>query len=517
MRLIRIAARQSDLARLQAYHVGEKLEKAWPDVKVEYAFRASLGDINQNDPLWKMPEKGVFTEDFLRDLREGSADLVVHSWKDLPIEDRQDTLIAATLPRADARDLLLFRKDRLPTARTTGQVRVLTSSPRRAYNLDPFLRAHLPFKVNEIAFEPVRGNIPTRLKKLLAQDVDSLIVAKAALDRLLEAEKPEFDEVRRVIRETLAQTQFMILPLSANPTAAAQGALAVEIRRDREDLKALLKAIHCEQTYQCVTRERRILADFGGGCHQKIGVSVLRREYGEICFLRGLTDGGEVLNRIELTAPHAQPRAENAEAIFPKSSEEEGLFYEREELPREHWAWIENEKYLWVARESAWPKGLQVGSDTIVWSAGLRTWAKLAERGIWVNGSSESLGAEEEPTGIETLVSAKSVPWVKLSHVDADFYHGESVKFRAGVTYRLRAREGLRVNLSGRTHFYWSSASAFARALEIEPEIRTGHHACGPGATSRYIRKVLGPEASLAIYLNADDWRKAILPSESGD
>ncbi len=514
MRVIRIAARQSDLARLQAYLVGEKLERAWPDVKVEYAFRASLGDLNQNDPLWKMPEKGVFTEDFLRDLREGTADMVVHSWKDLPIEERQDTEIAATLPRADVRDLLLFRDDRLEGARVSGKVKILTSSPRRAYNLDPFLRAHLPFPVNELVFEPVRGNIPTRLKKLLAQEVDGLIVAKAALDRLLEADKPEFREVQQVIRETLARTRFMVLPLSANPTAAAQGALAVEIRRDREDLRERLKAIHCEDTYRRVARERRILADFGGGCHQKIGVSVLKREYGEICFLRGLTDHGEALNRIELSAPRAQPRAESADAIFPKSSEEERSFYEREELPREEWAWIEKEKYLWVARENAWPRDLNAESDAVVWTAGLRTWAKLAERGIWVNGSSESLGAEEEPTGIETLVGVKSIPWVKLSHADADHYHGESHRFRSGITYRLRPRESMRIQLRGRTHFYWTSASAFARALELEPGIRTGHHACGPGATARYIRKVLGPQASLAIYLNADDWRKAVLPSE---
>lgn len=515
MRVIRIAARKSDLARLQAYQVGEKLKSAWPDIKIEYAFRASLGDINQNDPLWKMPEKGVFTEDFVRDLVEGTADLVVHSWKDLPIDERRDTEIAATLPRADVRDLLLFRKDRLPQARAAGRVKVLTSSPRRSYNLEPFLRAHLPFKVNEIAFEPVRGNIPTRLKKLLAQDVDALVVAKAALDRLLEAEQPEFDDVRKVIRETLAQTRFMVLPLSANPTAAAQGALAVEIRRDRSDLKELLNAVHCDETFQCVIRERQILASFGGGCHQKIGVSVLRRDYGEIQFLRGLTDQGEVLDRVELLAHYTQPKAESTEAIFPSSSAEETSFYFREELPREDWSWIESEKYLWVARESAWPKSLQVSEDAIVWVAGLRTWAKLAERGIWVNGSSESLGAEEEATRVETLLGIETIPWVKLSHTDADHYHGGSVRFRAGATYRLRPREGLKVNLQGRTHFYWASASAFARALELEPGIRGGHHACGPGATSRYLRKVLGPEASLAIYLSADDWRKAILPSES--
>ena len=60
-------ARKSDLARLQAYRVGESLQRKFPDLQIEYRFRASLGDINQNDPLWKMPEKGVFTDDFVAD------------------------------------------------------------------------------------------------------------------------------------------------------------------------------------------------------------------------------------------------------------------------------------------------------------------------------------------------------------------------------------------------------------------------------------------------------------------
>ena len=70
-----IAARQSDLARLQAYRVGHELQRVEQGLEIEYAFRASLGDKNLEDPLWKMPEKGVFTEDFLGDLIEGRADV----------------------------------------------------------------------------------------------------------------------------------------------------------------------------------------------------------------------------------------------------------------------------------------------------------------------------------------------------------------------------------------------------------------------------------------------------------
>src|SRR5207245_8532816 len=111
MRLV-LAARRSELARIQAIEVGDALRKANPQVTIEYSFNESLGDKNHNDPLWQMPEKGVFTQDLREGLLAGRYDLAVHSWKDLAIEDDGETEIVATLARADMRDLLLVRRDR---------------------------------------------------------------------------------------------------------------------------------------------------------------------------------------------------------------------------------------------------------------------------------------------------------------------------------------------------------------------------------------------------------------------
>jgi hydroxymethylbilane synthase len=501
---IKISARHSDLARLQAYRVGDALKKAHPGLEVEYNFRASLGDLNQTDPLWKMPEKGVFTEDFLRDLKEETADLVVHSWKDLPTEQRPDTEIVTTLQRADVRDLLLYRRDRVDSSKKTARVRILTSSPRRAYNLGEFLKTHLPFEVNDLNFESVRGNIPTRLKKLLAQDVEGLIVAKAALDRLLQAPEPEFGEVQGVIRDVLSKCHMMVLPLTINPTAAAQGALAVEIKRGRPDLAELLKAIHCEKTFVAVEKERKILASYGGGCHQKIGVNVLPRPYGDLTYMRGLTDRGEVLDRVHL-APvigmsEVQPSFAAAQQ-FPREGESHS-FFERETLPRAAWSSAEKENFLWVARESAWPADFAPSREVVIWCAGLKTWRKLAERGVWVTGSAEGLG-EEEATGLESLLEIPELRWTKLSHEDsAQFNENETDgKFQLCATYRLKPLTTV-PDLSGRKLFFWASASAFDRALALFPaEVRNGFHACGPGLTYKHIRRVLGPAAHLKIEL----------------
>src|SRR5438045_9165512 len=129
---VTIASRRSDLARIQAYQVGDALRAVHPQIEINYSFHESLGDKNQNDPLWQMPEKGVFTQDFREGLLRGDFDLVVHSWKDLAIQEDLETGIAATLARADARDLLLVREERWSEGERTGVMSSVTSPPLRS-------------------------------------------------------------------------------------------------------------------------------------------------------------------------------------------------------------------------------------------------------------------------------------------------------------------------------------------------------------------------------------------------
>jgi len=374
-----IASRRSELARIQALQVGEALRAAHPQLEINYSFRESLGDKNQNDPLWQMPEKGVFTQDFREGLLRGEFDLVVHSWKDLTIENDPETEIAATLPRADARDLLLVRNDRWAEVERTGVISILTSSPRRAYNLDSFLREVLPAKLSKLNFVNVRGNVPTRVRKLFQSDVDGLIVAKAALDRLLEANQAEFAATRAELREALSRCRFIVLPLRANPSAPAQGALAIEISRRREDLRHLLAPINCPETLAVVAREREVLASYGGGCHQKIGVSVLRRPFGEVTFLRGVSDDDRVLDGCSLqTAKPRPPKIPRAQ-LWPLNPSEVDWF-QRERISA---TVPDGQAALWIAKADALPNDY-VGAR----SNNLGQW----RRDVEASGSSRHLG-----------------------------------------------------------------------------------------------------------------------------
>src|SRR6266513_4951984 len=112
----------------------------------------------------------------------------------------------------------------------------------------------------------------------------------------------------------------MVLPLRENPSAPAQGALAVEISRQRTDIRELLASLNCSDTFSAVLSEREILRSYGGGCHQKIGASVIRRAFGEITFSRGLTDDGQVLDRCTLVASKPRPPKISRDSMWPVDS-----------------------------------------------------------------------------------------------------------------------------------------------------------------------------------------------------
>jgi hydroxymethylbilane synthase len=151
-----------------------------------------------------------------------------------------------------------------------------------------------------------------------------------------------------------------------------------------------------------------------------------------------------------------------------------------------------------VARAEALPPRWSPTPERIVWTAGLNTWKKLARRGIWVHGSAEGLGEGEDPA-IDAL-AGRDIRWLKLTHEE-----GLVAGYETLATYRLIPRNSP-PRLAGKTHYYWSSGSAFLRALALCPAIREAWHACGPGNTHRVIRDALRDSSRLRIALNHASW-----------
>lgn len=495
-----IGSRRSALARIQALAVGAALQSRDPQLKLRYVFAESSGDRSQEPSAAVVTQRGGFTEDLGRLLDERRIDVAVHSWKDLPLRERPLTEVVASLPRADARDLLLVRRAALPRI-ADGVLTVLSSSSRRRLNLEQFLGWALPQPPRDIRFAPVRGDIETRLAKLLRGDGDALVVAKAAIDRLLGAAGAEFDASRSRVRAALEQCRMLVLPLTLSPAAAGQGALALEVHRDSQALRSTLAGINDETTFELVRRERQI-AERLGDDSSPLGVTLQRYDFGDVEFIRGEHQGRAIESLRLLRQGPALPRAATAAQLWTGEAADRQLF-ERitdETAPRR---WDAGTGLL-VARSEALAAGSELSDETVVWTAGLATWHKLAARGVWVTGSDESLGE----TGALAIrhIHPRVTRWIKLSHEQG--HDCEHAQFQA--TYRLRRRR-LPEAVHGHTHFFWRSGSQLLEYLRAFPGLAQAWHGCGPGNTLTIARRHLDA-ARLQAFLSAEQFFAELAP-----
>lgn len=503
--VLRLSSRKSSLAKIQAYLVGNALQKIEPDLRVEYIFKESTGDKDLTSPLWKMSGKGIFTRDFRDAILSEDIDLVVHSWKDIDLEQNDETKIISVLDRADQRDFLLFKRHNIFKSKPE-KIIIYSSSPRREYNLKNFLPEAFPSFLQglEIEFQPVRGNIQTRLRKWDEEtNVQGIVIAKAAIDRIfssdyLQSEETEFLQLRQYIKSFFKSSVFMVLPISECPNAPAQGGLAAEIKKERSEILSLVSRLTIPEVEACITRERLELKKYGGGCHQKIGVSVVNKKYGKFFSLKGLTDSGTRLDSKRLEKKHSFPKAETIDDIWPKRGE--NIKFNRKNLN------VSNdipETNLLVARGNAWPPNWkQTDYDKLIWAAGIKTWKQLAKKGIWVSGCSEGLG-EEEKFGLDFLWNhSNEHQFLKITHTDSENIDSQFDRY---YTYQLEITEEI-PDLTQKTHFFWMSGYQFDIVTQKYPSIKQQHHACGPGITLNHIKKRLGQDVVVDVFLNYDEW-----------
>ena len=493
MKTLKIVSRKSPLARIQALLVAEQISRSFPEIKIEHIYKKTLGDEDLNTPLNKMPDIGVFTNDIRNDLLNGVADIAVHSWKDLPVELEEGTEIVGTLDRADMRDMIFLKKESIGKKDLT----ILSSSPRRERNLSSFLPSALPFKT-QIKFKDVRGNIHTRLTKLIEGSEDGLVVAKAAIDRFMNNISEEFESDRKSILTMQTKLNWMVLPLSQNPCAAAQGALAIEAREEDEVIKEMIANISNNEIFDSVEIERTILKSYGGGCHQKIGVSHEILETGKLLTVKGETEEGEDLSeRSFINTKEDYFNSLNKSNYFPRNKEEQ-RFFERKPIlnSREDLKKIKN-KGIYVSRSNAIESPNLLDDSNIVWTSGVDTWKSLAQKGYWVNGTSDSLGENNSPE--ESLF--EEISWLKVSHKDNLDKDKEVL-----VTYELSPLD-VSERLIECDYFYWMSASSFELAIKKYPELKNRNHACGLGKTFKLIEK---SAPQVTPFLDFDSWLEAV-------
>jgi hydroxymethylbilane synthase len=279
---IRIATRKSPLAMWQAEHVAAELKKAHPGLEVELLGMSTQGDKILDTPLAKIGGKGLFIKELEQGMLEGSADIAVHSMKDVPVELPEGLHLPVIMQREDPRDAFVSNSyksiDELPKGAVVG-----TASMRRQSQL---LEAR-----PDLQIKTLRGNVNTRLRKLDDGEYDAIILATAGLVRL------EFDQ----------RITARIGPEQSLP-AIGQGAVGIECRSDDEEINALIAPLHDQHTAYCVTAERAMNHRLNGGCQVPIaGYAML--ESGNL-WLRGLVgepDGSRIIRgEVEGTVDEAE-------------------------------------------------------------------------------------------------------------------------------------------------------------------------------------------------------------------
>ncbi|WP_372504565.1 hydroxymethylbilane synthase [Thiothrix lacustris] len=267
--IIRIATRTSPLAMWQAEHVAHRLQELHPGLQIEMVGMVTRGDKILDSPLSKIGGKGLFVKELEVGMLEGTADIAVHSMKDVPMEFPEGLHLPIILEREDPRDAFVSNRystlDALPEGAIVG-----TSSLRRQTQI----RARYP----HLQIRDLRGNVNTRLSKLDNGEYDAIILAAAGLIRL------EFQP-----RITAYLSTEQSLP------AIGQGAVGIECRRNDPRVENLLAPLRHAETTVRVRAERAMNQRLNGGCQVPVaGFAELEDGGLRLRGLIGFPDGSAV-------------------------------------------------------------------------------------------------------------------------------------------------------------------------------------------------------------------------------
>lgn len=280
--LLRIGTRGSPLALWQANHVAVMLRPLAAPREIKLVEIQTSGDQVRDQPLAQIGGEGVFTKEIQRALLDHKVDVAVHSLKDLPTIVVEGLTLAAVPQRAPAGDAFVSVKHRSFDALPHGAV-LATSSLRR--------RSQALHRRPDLRLVDMRGNVESRLRKLVEHDLDGLILAQAGLERL-------------GLQEHITEILSWMLP------AVGQGALGIECRSDDAATLTLLQPLNDAPTRQAVLAERAMLRALGGGCLVPIGAA------GEVragsLKLHGAVLSPEGKERVEATV---NGQADQAEAL----------------------------------------------------------------------------------------------------------------------------------------------------------------------------------------------------------
>jgi hydroxymethylbilane synthase len=497
--ILKLGTRRSLLAWAQSSWVAREVEKLNSGIKVELVGIDTQGDKILDKPLSQIEGKEFFTAELDRALLDAKVDFTVHSMKDLSLDRPSKIKLAAIPARELQHDVILFHESVVQRLREGKEIRIGTSSPRRLTLLPSFLKNALPqFSAGQkpvLKFLEIRGNVNTRLSRVHEAEgsdrkLDGVVLAYAGLERLSHDEKAAIE-----LWKLLENTKMMVVPIQENPTAPAQGALAIECHLDNDAVLAALQKLHHNPTQTAVQAERVILQEWGGGCHQKLGANYIHNKYGGKLFIRGEKPNGEFV--IETRNLGKVPYSASE---FTKVEASDLFNFKKRELSSTEKSALLNASVCFIAHSRVLEFLDEANSSALaskrVWVSGMKSWHKLAAKGVWVEGSVEYKGFDYFQTFKNKTLLRMKEKTAFLTHAESAIDDPQCIPI-ACYTHQLKALDGeIPKKISQSGHLYWSSGLPFStvwsmlRTPEKQAEFSKKVHASGAGKTAVAIRAV---------------------------
>lgn len=478
-KVYKIGTRGSLLALTQCTQVKNELERLTGD-KFELEIIKTQGDLITNAPLWQLDGKDFFTKELDEALLKSEVDLVVHSYKDLGSVRPVGIALAAVTKRTFAHDILLIKKSTIKKLNSLTDFVVGTSSPRRMVNLTDSLKNYIPNGKNlNISTQVLRGNVNTRIQKLVNDEFSAIVLALPGIQRLSLSEKSKLE-----LEKLINNLDFMILPQSIFPSSASQGALGIEClesRNDNGELYNKLKLMEDKITLEEVRRERKAFNDYGGGCHLAVGVNVRRVHDFYLHSHRGELNG-EKIRYTELEGGDKSKLKDIRNAFIGLPTLDDQLI-KKVPCPK----LIKKDLNYFISSRYAIPSLKLEDSYSSLWAAGTKTMEKLSEAGFWVNGSADGLGLEEIKNFTNSSVIKMFLqdhgPVINLTHNEGE---NEIKVYDREIN---PVSESYNEKLQEHDLFYWTSFKQYEIYTEKYPYIKNKLHASGLGKTYAEFKK----------------------------
>ena len=505
MESIKLIGRNSRLSLLQIDIVKQKIQSAFPDMKVEVIARSSKGDELQNIPLHTVEGSDFFTQDIFDALTIGEADIAVHSLKDMSSEHFFGGNRFAVVDRNDTRDVAIFNDDVEEKIQQGETIIIGTCSPRREEMATLFLKRALPqFHTDfKIITKDIRGNVETRLRKLNSGEYDATILATAGLNRLL-ASKADAE----LVIELLADKKLMLLPLIECVPAPCQGAIVAEAHPSNSEAIEVLKRINNEDLNADCHVEKKEAIKYGAGCIQKFGVTTLHTKNDKYLYAAGKDSEGT-----EFVKWDPLPDLNVNGPLFSSTELMKGFFdyeWNDEEIKIDKpVVFIANYK---VIQGQSDVKNL---SKKAIIASGTKTWFELSKKGYWVTASADALG-------FEFLLPSLNMPLLNIQAEDISILTHQTAAERwrmkgydASGTYKLLPKndETILGSIAAAAAIFWTSFSQYD--FYGKYAMPGAKHLCAGGETADLLKQA-GVEPVIFPTIKAfEQWRKYSTRSHS--